>query len=189
MILSNQTPEINTGSSNINLNDYGFRLLEIDFSNWQTITAEGKTHIQNNFTAISSINLVDVKKKMNKFPLSMLKGKVPDVLYISSTVVVSMEENTITYSVESKALNLNKVTHEQIKPVLKLVNNFVQIGEADALNKQIGEMFVNGVLGKEGASGFAYSLVSTEVDILGTIAKSFAFTENGDKVELTIYKN
>ena len=186
MILTSQDPTINTGSENIKLSDYGFRLLELDFSDYQVITTDGTT-INSSFKIVSSVNLIEVKKKMNNFPLSLLKGKVPDTLYIASTVTVVMGQNTVEYTVESKALNLNKVTYEEIKPVFKLLNNFMQIGEIDAFNKQIGSMFVNGLLGTSEASGFAYSLITQEVSPGIKVAESFAFTKDGDNVKFTIF--
>lgn len=183
MILTSQDPVINTGSSSIKLSDYGFRLLEYDFGDYQTITADEKTTTNNSFKVVSSVNLIELKKKMNNFPLSLLKSKVPDTLYIASTVNVCMEQNTISYTVESKALNLNKVTYDQIKPVFKLLNNFVKVGEIDEFNKQIGSLFVNGLLGSEETSGFAYEL--TKQAALG--ATGFAFTKNADNVNFTIF--
>ena len=187
MILTSQDPTINTGSENIKLSDYDFKLLELDFADHQIITADETTTINSSFKIVSSVNLIEVKKKMNSFPLSILKGKVPDTLYIASTVTVIMEQNTISYTVESKALNLNKVTYEEIKPVFKLLNNFVKIGEIDEFNKQIGSMFVNGLLGNAEMEGFAYSLVTQEVSPGVKVAESFAFTKDGDNVNLTIY--
>ena len=186
MILTKEDPSISTGGTSIKLSDYDFKLLQFDFADHQIITANEKTTINNTFQVVSSVSLLEVKKKMNTFPLSMLKGKVPDTVFISSTVVVSMEQNTINYTVESKALNVNKATHEQIKPVLKLLNNFVKVGEIDEFNKQIGSVFVNMLLGNSETEGFAYSLVKQEV--LGVkVADSFAFTKNGDDVEFTIF--
>ena len=187
MILTSQDPIIHTGSTNIKLSDYGFRLLEYDFADHQVVTVDEHTTVNSTFKVVSSVSLIEVKKQMNSFPLSMLKGKVPDTLYVASTVKVVMTQNTISYTVESNALNLNKVTYDQIKPVFKLLNNFVKVGEIDEFNKQIGSMFVNGLLGTSEASGFAYSLVTQEVSPGVKVAKSFAFTKDGDNVVLTIY--
>ncbi len=186
MILSSQDPSISTGSETFKLSDYDFQLLEFDFADHEIVTADGKTTIRNSFKTVSSISLLDVKKKMSTFPLSMLKGKVPDTIYIASTMTVIMEQGTISYEVESKALNLNKVTYEQIKPVFQLLNNFVKVGNADEFNKQIGSMFVNTLLGNSETNGFAYSLTTQEY--LGMkVAQSFAFTPTDGKTVLTIY--
>lgn len=182
LILTSQDPVINTGSESIKLSDYDFELLQFDFADHQIITAGDKTTINNSFQVISKISLLEVKKKMNTFPLSLLKKKVPDTMYISSTVTVSMEQGTISYTVESKALNLNKVKYSELQPVFKLLNNFVKVGDIDSFNKQIGSVFVNMLLGNSDAEGFAYNLKKQNV------ASGFAFTQSGDDVVLTIYK-
>ena len=181
MILSSRNPTIDAGGKTIKFSDYDFRLLQFDFADHQIITAGDKTTINSSFQVISSVSLLEVKKQMNTFPLSLLKKKVPDTLYISSTVTVSMEQGTISYTVESKALNLNKVKHSELQTVFKLLNNFVQIGDVDSFNKQIGSVFVNLLLGNSESEGFAYSLKDNNV------ASGFAFTPSGDDVVLTIY--
>ena len=102
MILTSQDPSINTGSTSIKLSDYDFKLLQFDFAEHQIITANQKTTINNTFQVVSSVSLLEVKKKMNTFPLSMLKSKVPDTMYISSTVVVSMEQTQLTTQFQAK---------------------------------------------------------------------------------------
>ena len=174
--------KLNVGGSEIKFSDYDFKLLQLHFADRFEVTTSEETRINNSFRVISSISLIDVKKKMNTFPLSLLKGKVPDTLVIDSTVTISMKKNTIEYTVDSKALNLNRVKHEELKPVFKLINNFIKIGEVDAFNKQIGSLFVNGLLGTSESAGFGYSLVNTS-----HVATSFEFIDSGDAVKYVIH--
>lgn len=182
MIISNGLQTISAGSETIKLSDYDFKLLEVDFGEVEEITKDEKTTIKNSFKVVSSISLVNVKSKMGAFPLSILKSKVPDTLYISSNVNVLMEKNTISYSVESNALNLNKAGHKDLTPVFKLLNQFIKIGEADDLNKKIGELFVNHLLGNSESVGtsFCYTLVHT------SMAQSFCFEKLGEQVVLSL---
>ena len=182
MILSNGLQTISAGSQTIKLSDYDFKLLEIDFGDVEEITKDETTTIKNSFKVVSSISLVSVKSKMGAFPLSILKSKVPDTLYISSDVNVLMEKNTISYNVESTALNLNKAGHKDLKPVFQLLNQFIKVGQADDLNKQIGELFVNHLLGNSESVGtsFCYTLVHT------SMAQSFCFEKLGEQVVLSL---
>ena len=160
ILLDSNDVSLNIGGSSTNLKDYDFELLQIAFSD---LDAEAKTM---KFNVVCSVSLEKLKNQLTSFPLSILKSKIPQKLYISSTVVVSKNSGNFVYNVENSSLTLNNAKEEKVEELCTLANNFINIGTASELNKTIGENFVNAIIGNETNQGFAYILASktTAVD-------------------------
>ena len=161
----------------IDLKDYDLRLVQLSFSDLNTTNKTTK------FNAVISLNLTSLKDHMTAFLLSMLKGRVPEKIYISSTVVVTKGTNAWEYSVASESLTINNLAQNKIEELLTLANNFVDLGTLDELNQTIGSTLVNAVIGNASNTGFAYTLHTPPAS-----ATDFNFVQDGDNVKLTIKK-
>ena len=166
--------KVNIGGSDVNLKDYDFKLAQVALT-----AAEGNAV---NFNIVMSLSLKPLKDKMGSFPFNFLKGKVPDMLYISSTVKVTKTEGTFAYNVESVSLALNDMSGEEVEKLFKLANIFMKIGEVSNFNLSLGEGFVNALIGKsEEIKGFAYSMK-------GAGAVDFEFDTTGAEVYFVVKK-
>lgn len=150
-----ETMKANIGGKEVDLKDYNFKLVQIAFSSGK----EGAI----NFNLVMSISLEKIKDKMNSFPFSFFKSKVPDTLYISSTVAIKKTEGTFGYSVKSVSLALNNMTGEEVEKLFKLVNIFAKVGDLSDFNLNLGTSFVNALIGNNDVSGLTYSLKSAGV--------------------------
>ncbi len=111
---------------------------------------------------VVKIDLTTIKDQMSSFPMSLIKGYVPDSLYISSTVYVkTVDGDSFGYTIESKELTINNLTSEETKEVFEALNCFLQVGTADNLNKQVGETVMDALVGvkdNDSKKGVAVSL-------------------------------
>ena len=143
--------KINAGDSEINLKDYDFKLVQIALLN----VAEGSADVN----VVISVDLTKLKNDMTKFPLSLIKNKVPQKLYVSSTITVTKGTAPFEYTVKSKGLALNNMSGKEVSQLFDVVNLVVKIGSADKFNEELGKSFIDALIGNENnPNGFAYSL-------------------------------
>jgi len=180
IVLSSQEPAIQNGEQQINLKNLDFKLLQIYYDDLESITIDEKNYTKNSFNFVASISLQSVKAKMNNFPFSMIKSKVPDTLFVTSTVDITMENGTISYTTSSRDIVVNTLKKESLAPIFSLLNNFIKIGTVDDFNKNLCDVCINMILGNESSPGFAYSLANQKVNVGGTdyyASKGFLFEE------------
>lgn len=163
----------NIGGRDVNLKEYEFTIVQIDFAEGE----DGAT----NFNVVMSINLTKIKEKMTGLVLGWLKGKVPDKLYVLSTVAVTKNAGTFNYSVENVSLALNNMTGKEVEQAIKLLDIVVKSGNLTDFNKNLGKSFVDALIGNESVSGLTYSLKSVGVN-------DFAFEKVGETVYYVIKK-
>ena len=143
--------KINAGDSEVNLKDYDFKLVQIAFSN----VAKGSADVN----VVVSVDLTKLKNDMTKFPLSLIKNKVPQKLYVSSTITVTKGTAPFEYTVTSKGLALNNMSGKEVSQLFDAVNLVAKIGSADKFNEALGKLFIDALIGNENnPNGFAYSL-------------------------------
>lgn len=143
--------KINAGDSEVNLKDYDFKLVQIEFSN----VVEGSADVN----VVVSVDLTKLKNDMTKFPLSLIKNKVPQKLYVSSTITVTKGTAPFEYTVTSKGLALNNMSGKEVSQLFDAVNLVAKIGSADKFNEALGKSFIDALIGNENnPNGFAYSL-------------------------------
>ena len=143
--------KINAGDSEINLKDYDFKLVQIALLN----VAEGSADVN----VVISVDLTKLKNDMTKFPLSLIKNKVPQKLYVSSTITVTKGTAPFEYTVKSKGLALNNMSGKEVSQLFDVVNLVAKIGSADKFNEELGKSFIDALIGNENnPNGFAYSL-------------------------------
>lgn len=137
--------------STINLKNYGFKLVQVAFSEITAVTTD--------FNVVIKIDLSKIKEeKMSNFPFNLIKKGIPDSLYFSSTITLTQGTNAFDYTTESKSLLINNLSSDQTESVFKTINNFIKLGSSKEFSKIIGDTFVNVLIGNETKPGFAYSL-------------------------------
>ena len=161
---------VNIAGKEVDLKEYEFKVVQIEFKDG----AEGAI----NYNIVMSISLAKIKDKMNGFPFNFLKDRVPDKLYISSTVAVKKAEGKFKYDVSSVSLALNNMTGEEVEKVFKLLNIFVGAGEVSTFNSSLGKSFVDALIGNADANGLTYSLASNA----GSGIADFAFEKEGETI-------
>ena len=113
---------------------------------------------------VVKLDLSQVKADFKSFPLSIIAKKVPNSLYISSTVDVKKDDGEFAYTITSNNLTINKLDAKQTTEFVKALNVLTKIGTSDDLNLTIGEAFVNGLIGYDNShKGFAYALKTVGV--------------------------
>lgn len=142
-----------SNNTTINLADYGFEVSQVKFSN---IDENGNT----DFNVVVKLELAKLKDLMNKngIPLKWFTKKVPDQLYISSTVRVNKGTNAFEYTTEGLGLTINNLSDKDTESIFKTVNNFVKLGTAKEFSKIICDIFVDSLIGNNTNDGLAYSL-------------------------------
>lgn len=160
--------EINVDiGSTVNLKEYGFKVIQVDFLNITEKTTD--------FNVVVKIDLAKVKEQMTNFPLNLLKDKIPDTLYFSSTVTITKGENAFEYTTQENSLLINNLTAQQTDSIFNTLNNFIKLGTAKEFSKIIGDAFVNTLIGTEENPGFAYILKD-----IGVTDFSFTTEDNMD---------
>ena len=171
-ILKN-SDKIDLKFGDIDLKDYDLKLVQFSFSDLDTTTKTTK------FNAVVSISLTKLKNKMTSFPLSLLKGRVPDIVYLSNTVSITKGTNAWQYTVASDNLSINDVQQNKLAEILTIANNFVTLGTIEELNQKIGTVLANGIIGNASNYGFAYALHDAG-------AQDYDFVLNDEQVKLVI---
>lgn len=149
-------------------------VMQVDFSE---IAANGSA----DFGVVAKLDLTPFKADMDGFPYKLLKKHIPDNLYVSSTVRVDKtEEDGFAYTVTHKSLTLNNLSADDTADLFDTLNAVLKIGTAENLNKQVGSMAVNALIGTKDNPGFAYSMKA-----IG--AKSFGFCTISDIDLFVVY--
>ena len=122
------------------------------------------------------LDLTPFKNDMEGFPFNLLKGIVPDALYVTSVVRIEKGEG-ISYTVVPKYLTLNNLSGDDTSDFFHTLDVVLKIGSAEELNAKIGTTAANALIGMEQNPGFVYALKATGG------AGSFAFVsfENDGK--------
>ena len=122
------------------------------------------------------LDLTPFKNDMEGFPFNLLKGIVPDALYVTSVVRIEKGEG-LAYTVTPKYLTLNNLSGDDTSDFFHTLDVVLKIGSAEELNAEIGTTAANALIGTEQNPGFVYALKATGG------AGSFAFVsfENDGK--------
>lgn len=149
-------------------------VVQVDFSE---IAANGSA----DFNVVAKLDLTPFKADMGGFPYKYFKKYIPDNLYVSSTVRVDKtEEDGFSYKVSHKSVTLNNLSADDTADLFDTLNAVLKIGTAENLNKQVGSMAVNALIGTKDAIGFAYSMkaIGAKYFIFATSADADRFIVN-----------
>ena len=162
------------GKIKIGEKEVSVTVMQVDFSE---IAANGSA----DFNVVAKLDLTPFKADMGGFPYQYFKKYIPDNLYVSSTVRVDKtEEDGFAYTVTHKSLTLNNLSADDTADLFDTLNAVLKIGTAENLNKQVGTMAVNALIGTKDNPGFAYSMKA-----IG--AKSFGFCTISDIDLFVVY--
>ena len=106
------------------------------------------------------LDLTPFKNDMEGFPFNLLKGIVPDALYVTSVVRIEKGEG-LAYTVTPKYLTLNNLSAEDTSDFFHTLDVVLKIGSAEELNAKIGTTAANALIGTEQNPGFVYALKAT----------------------------
>lgn len=106
------------------------------------------------------LDLTPFKNDMEGFPLNLLKGIVPDALYVTSVVRIEKGEG-LAYTVTPKYLTLNNLSGDDTSDFFHTLDVVLKIGSAEELNAEIGTTAANALIGTEQNPGFVYALKAT----------------------------
>lgn len=106
------------------------------------------------------LDLTPFKNDMKGFPFNLLKGFVPDALYVTSVVRIEKGEG-LAYTVTHKYLTLNNLSAEDTSDFFHTLDVVLKIGSAEELNAEIGTTTANALIGTEQNPGFVYALKAT----------------------------
>lgn len=150
IIESQEEINIQIGSL-INLKDYGFKVVQVEFSNITEKTTD--------FNIVIKIDLTKIKEeKMTSFPFNWIRKGVPDSLYFSLTITLTKGTSAFEYTTEGRNLIINNLSSDQTESIFKTINTFLKLGSSKEFSKTIGDTFVNVLIGNETNPGLAYSL-------------------------------
>ncbi|MGM9858191.1 MAG: hypothetical protein ACI311_02960 [Bacilli bacterium] len=110
------------------------------------------------FDIMVKIDISSVKDQMNFFPANLVAKYIPNNLYIDSNVTVTKTANPFEYSVSSNYLKMNTLDGDGTEELLTTLNKFIEVGNVEDYNLQIGKAFVDGIIGNAEQKGFIYSL-------------------------------
>ena len=122
------------------------------------------------------LDLTPFKNDMKGFPFNLLKGFVPDALYVTSVVRIEKGEG-LAYTVTPKYLTLNNLSGDDTSDLFHTLNVVLKIGSAEELNAEIGTTAANALIGTEQNPGFVYALKATG----GSGSFAFVSFENDGK--------
>ena len=106
------------------------------------------------------LDLTPFKNDMKGFPFNLLKGFVPDTLYVTSVVRIEKGEG-LAYTVTPKYLTLNNLSGDDTSDFFHTLDVVLKIGSAEELNAEIGTTAANALIGTEQNPGFVYALKAT----------------------------
>ena len=106
------------------------------------------------------LDLTPFKNDMKGFPFNLLKGFVPDTLYVTSVVRIEKGEG-LAYTVTPKYLTLNNLSGDDTSDFFHTLDVVLKIGSAEELNAEIGTTAANVLIGTEQNPGFVYALKAT----------------------------
>ena len=122
------------------------------------------------------LDLTPFKNDMEGFPFNLLKGIVPDALYVTSVVRIEKGEG-LAYTVTPKYLTLNNLSGDDTSDFFHTLDVVLKIGSAEELNAEIGTTAANALIGTEQNPGFVYALKATG----GSGSFAFVSFENDGK--------
>lgn len=129
------------------------------------------------------LDLTPFKNDMEGFHFNMLKGVVPDALYVTSVVRIEKGEG-LAYTVTPKYLTINNLSGDDTSDFFHTLDVVLKIGSAEDLNAKIGTTAANALIGTEQNPGFVYALKS----VSGSGSFGFAsFEKDGKQVNALIF--
>ena len=152
--------------------DVGVELKQIDF-----------VRTQDNKDLVNSIFKLDLSSLIaeipDQFPFGWLKNRIPQSLYLSSTVEVVKGAQPFSYTVLHNAITINALSQEDTEELLDTLDKLLDSGSAKEFNELIGQTIMDAMVGNEDKHGVAYSLST-----VGATDFNFVYHDGDDYFEI-----
>lgn len=156
---------------------------EISVCVLQIAFTEIDTETKADLNVTVKLDLTPFKSDMDGFPFNLLKGIVPDTLYVTSVVRIEKGEG-LAYTITPKHLTINNLSADDTSDFFHTLDIVLKIGSAEDLNTKIGTTAANALIGTEQNPGFVYTLKATN----GSGDFGFAsFEKDGEQVNALVF--
>ncbi|MBR2433591.1 MAG: InlB B-repeat-containing protein [Clostridia bacterium] len=137
---------VDFGMGDIKLKDWNFEVLALDIS---TENAENN-HIAN-ITTTFKFDSAEIKNQMGAFPLSLLKGKIPDVLYV--TTIAGIEQTAQQainneYTINPESITINNLTKKQTANIFNFAGTFISDLTTNNVTQHLANAIIKPLLGE-----------------------------------------
>ena len=138
---------IDFGMGNVNLEDWNFEVIGLGIK-----STEGTSNRIADITITFKFDSAEIKSQMGAFPLSLVKGKIPDVLYV--TTVAGIEQTAEQaqdgqFTISAESITINNLTEKQTANIFNFAGTFISGLSANEAAKQVSNALINPLLGTE----------------------------------------
>ena len=138
---------IDFGMGNVNLEDWNFEVIGLGIK-----STEGTSNRIADITITFKFDSAEIKSQMGAFPLSLVKGKIPDVLYV--TTVAGIEQTAEQaqdgeFTISAESITINNLTEKQTANIFNFAGTFISGLSANEAAKQVSNALINPLLGAE----------------------------------------
>lgn len=152
-------------------NNVGVSVVQLDIDNTSECTK---------LNVVVAFDISELKNSLSDgIGVSRIKAKIPEVLYVSSTVSVEKGSEPFKYTVADEGISVNNLTAEETADLLHILDVLFAIGGAEKINTTVGETIMRVLVGDAENEGIAYSMRDVG-------ATDFSFTTEGENDYFTI---
>lgn len=152
-------------------NNVGVSVVQLDIDNTSECTK---------LNVVVAFDISELKNSLSDgIGVSRIKAKIPEVLYVSSTVSVEKGSEPFKYTVADEGISVNNLTAEETADLLHILDVLFAIGGAEKINTTVGETIMRVLVGDAENEGIAYSMRDVG-------ATGFSFTTEGENDYFTI---
>ena len=170
---------VSVGSKPINLQSLNLEVLEVNFL--------PSTTALTSFNIKFKLSTESVKESLSSFPFSLLKGKIPETIYVSATADVMQtvnEAQNCAFHLENATVVFNSLSPAQSQNILNLLGMGMGF-EAKDLPTEVCQTFMQILLGTNSENGI-YQTLSTHTPQGFETTFSFKQTTNGGAFEIAV---
>lgn len=125
-----------------------------------------------NINSIVKVSLKTFKDSLVSFPLTMIKGYIPEFLYVETTVKV-IKKVGFNYEFEAISIKINNMNEADSENLINCINPIISLGTPEDCCTTIGGTIVDIIIGNKESTGFGKSLLN---------ASDFKFVKNGETI-------
>lgn len=163
VVMTNSSTNVSLKIENTTLN---FELVQVTFSNLSETSVD--------FNTVVKIDISPLKNTYKEEWFSFLINKLPNNMYISSTITIEKLPTQFSYTKTSKSFTINNLNSSDTIGLLTVINKFVKTYEVQDLTLLISGGFADALItGTEETPGISKSLT-----VLGATDFEFKSIEN-----------
>ena len=157
-----------------------FEIVQIDVLNLNADNSSLTDKASVNF--VIKVDITSIKSSLSLFPLKYLGEALPDYVYVSSTVLLEVDETGFSYTLSHQSLTVNNFDDFKTEDFFRSLDVLMKTGTVEDFGIEIADAILGALVGNEQQNGVVYSLKNSG-------AKGFAFAEINDVQYLLIVKN